>query len=172
MASQLATAARGGFKHSLVPLLALGAFAGIRTGEILRLRWEDIGPKWINVQSKRTRTASRRLVPVLPALKPWLALRRRSAGPVCPYRRVELALARLARSARLKWKRNGLRHSFITYRVAQVQNVAQVALECGNSPAMIFQHYRELVTPQQAAEWFKICPKSVPKISSKITNPL
>jgi len=172
ISSLLAAAANGAFKHPLAPLLALGAFAGIRTWEILRLRWEDIGPKWIEVKSKRTRTASRRLVPVLPALKPWLALHRRPEGPVCPYNRIELALARLARSANLKWKRNALRHSFISYRVAQVQDVAQVSLECGNTPAMIFQHYRELVTPQQAANWFRIRPKNVTKIPRKSTKPL
>jgi len=35
------------------------------------------------------------------------------------------------------WKHNALRHSFISYRLAAVQNTAQVALEAGNSPQMI-----------------------------------
>ncbi len=48
------------------------------------------------------------------------------------------------------WKHNGLRHSFISYRVAQTQNVAQVALEAGNSPRMVFSNYRELVRPADA----------------------
>ncbi len=56
------------------------------------------------------------------------------------------------------WKHNALRHSYISYRVAQVQNVAQVALEAGNSPQMIFQHYRELVQPDAAKAWFAIMP--------------
>ena len=38
---------------------------------------------------------------------------------------------------RVEWKKNGLRHSFISYRVAEIQNVNQVALECGNSPEVI-----------------------------------
>ena len=57
------------------------------------------------------------------------------------------------------WKHNALRHSFISYRVADIQNAAQVALEAGNSPQMIFQHYRELVRPGAAKEWFAIKPK-------------
>jgi hypothetical protein len=57
------------------------------------------------------------------------------------------------------WKHNALRHSFISYRVADIQNVAQVALEAGNSPQMIFQHYRELVRPAEAKAWFAIVPK-------------
>jgi integrase len=57
-----------------------------------------------------------------------------------------------------EWKHNALRHSFISYRVAQIQNVAQVALEAGNSPQMIFKHYRELVRPKEAEAWFGIMP--------------
>jgi hypothetical protein len=54
------------------------------------------------------------------------------------------------------WKHNALRHSFISYRVADIQNVAQVALEAGNSPQMIFRNYRELVKPLDAKRWFSI----------------
>ena len=35
---------------------------------------------------------------------------------------------------------------------------AQVALEAGNSPDIIFKHYRELVTEEAAADWFSIRP--------------
>jgi hypothetical protein len=59
-------------------------------------------------------------------------------------------------------KHNALRHSFISYRVAQIQDVPQVALEAGNSPAMIFGHYRELVTADDAKKWFSIQPKATP----------
>ena len=34
-------------------------------------------------------------------------------------------------------------HSFISYRLAAVQNTAQVALEAGKSPQMILRHYRD-----------------------------
>jgi len=56
----------------------------------------------------------------------------------------------------VEWKHNALRHSFISYRVAAIQNVPQVALEAGNSPAMIFANYREVVTPEDAKTWFAI----------------
>jgi len=57
-----------------------------------------------------------------------------------------------------KWKHNALRHSYISYRVAQTQDVAKVSLEAGNSPQMIFKHYRELVRPKDAEAWFAIRP--------------
>ena len=56
------------------------------------------------------------------------------------------------------WKHNALRHSFISYRVAEAQDVAKVSLEAGNSPQMIFKHYRELVQPKEAKSWFAIVP--------------
>ena len=49
--------------------------------------------------------------------------------------------------------------SFISYRIADVKSADQVALEAGNSPSIIFKHYRELTTEEQAEKWFGILPK-------------
>jgi hypothetical protein len=35
----------------------------------------------------------------------------------------------------------------------------QDTLEAGNSPSIIFKHYRELTTEEQAEKWFGIMPK-------------
>ena len=59
------------------------------------------------------------------------------------------------------WKHNALRHSFISYRVAQIQNVAQVALEAGNSPRMVFSNYRELLRTPDAEKSFGITPEAI-----------
>jgi hypothetical protein len=56
------------------------------------------------------------------------------------------------------WRKNGLRDSFISYRVAAVKNVHQVSLEAGNSPRMIETHYREAVSEEEAKEYFSIAP--------------
>src|SRR5947208_15111694 len=56
------------------------------------------------------------------------------------------ALKRLGRRANIRWKHNALRHSHASYRLAEVKNAAQVSLKMGNSPKMVFRHYRELVT--------------------------
>jgi hypothetical protein len=70
------------------------------------------------------------------------------------------ALRNAAQGAKIKWKQNALRHSFISYRLAEIQDVNRVALEAGNSTQMIFRHYRELATPQQAKTWFAIVPET------------
>jgi len=51
-----------------------------------------------------------------------------------------------------------MRHSFISYRLAILHDTARVALEAGNSPQVIFGHYRELVTPEAATAWFNVKP--------------
>ena len=74
-------------------------------------------------------------------------------SPMTPRRPVE-------GSKPFAWKKNAPRHSFISHRLADVQAAAQVALEAGNSPHIIFQHYRELVTEKGAKAWFAISPDS------------
>jgi len=74
---------------------------------------------------------------------------------------------KIRKAPKIDWKKNALRHSFISYRVAKSKDVAGVALEAGNSPKMIFEHYRELVTPKEATEWFGIVPATgKPNITS------
>ena len=60
---------------------------------------------------------------------------------------------------RLDWPRNTLRQSLICSRITELKSADQVALEAGNSPAVIFKHYRELTTGEQAEAWFSILPK-------------
>ena len=43
--------------------------------------------------------------------------------------------------------------------VTLVKSTDQVALEAGNSPSIIFKHYRELTTEEWAEKWFCIMPK-------------
>jgi integrase len=160
----------------LVPFLVLGAFAGIRHWEIKRLDWSDIrlDRGFIEIKGGKSKTGSRRLVPITPNLSQWLAPYAKASGPVCSYSNMSEELMYLVHKVnkrrkreRLKpvaWKHNALRHSFISYRVAAIQNVNQVALEAGNSPAMIFKHYRELVTPEEAKAWFSITPNGAENV--------
>jgi hypothetical protein len=62
------------------------------------------------------------------------------------------------------WPQNGLRHSYGSYRLAIVKSAAQVALEMGNSPKMIFQHYRQVVTEQDSKLFFSITPKTAANV--------
>ncbi len=146
----------------ILPLMAIGAFAGIRSTEIRRLDWSDI--KWdrghIEIAGRKAKTRSRRLVPLPENLKAWLAPVRRESGPVIEMSDPSGTLGDVAVKAQIPggWRQNGLRHSFISYRVAETGDVARTSLEAGNSPKVVFRHYREVVDEQAAKAWFSIMP--------------
>jgi integrase len=162
------TALFGSASGEVAPALALGAFAGLRSAEILRLDWRDIERHagFIEVAAHKAKTATRRIVPLTDNLSHWLAITPRNGARVWPHSKDRFfkAMRCAADNAKIKWKQNALRHSFISYRLAEIQDVNRVALEAGNSPQMIFRHYRELATPEQARTWFSIRPKSAPNI--------
>jgi integrase len=144
---------------ALIPVLAIGAFAGLRAAEIARLDWSavDLGRRIIELRAGQAKTASRRIVPISDNLAAWLSPLERQ-GLVVPEKVVFVKITKLAKSLGLEWPHNALRHSYISYRIAVVQSAAQVALEAGNSPTIIFKHYRELVTKESADLWFSILP--------------
>ena len=152
----------------LAACLALAGFAGVRMEEILRMTWEDVYRRkgFVEIEAQKAKTARRRLVPISPNLADWLAVAGKTKGRLWPWSKAYLfeAIPNAAREAEIRWKRNALRHSFISYRLALTQNKHQVAEEAGNSPRMIDSHYRELVTPEQAQEWFNVFPSGRPKI--------
>jgi len=153
----------------IAPCIALGAFAGLRAEEIMRLEWADVErrPGFIEVAAHKAKTATRRIVPVSDNLAKWLAIAPRNEGVyVWPRSKAWFfeALRAAANGARVDWKQNALRHSYISYRLAEIQDVNRVALEAGTSPQMIFRNYRELATPEQARNWFAIAPESAPNV--------
>lgn len=146
----------------MLPMMAIGAFTGIRSAEIRRLHWEDI--KWdrnfIELVGSKAKTAARRLVPLSENLKAWLAPWRQETGPIVSISDPAGALSDIAIKAQIPggWRQNGLRHSYISYRVALTGDVARTALESGNSAKMIYRHYREVVDEDTAKIWFAITP--------------
>jgi integrase len=143
---------------TLKPFLALGAFAGLRMAELQRLDWSeiDLDRNFITVAAHKAKTRQRRLVPISANLKLWLKPHQQASGAVCLHKRPQMALARLCKD--FTWEKNGLRHSYISYRLAILHDTARMALEAGNSPEVIFAHYRELVTPGSAQKWFEVDP--------------
>jgi integrase len=161
------------FRHArpeMIPWLAISAFGGVRNAELSRLDWRNVNLKsrFIEVSGGKAKTGTRRLVPICDALFAWLQPHAKPSGPVVEFANVAKQIGWLvddvnearagAGQPEFVWKHNGLRHSFCSYRLAVVQDAAQVALEAGNSPSMLFRHYRELVTKEQGLEWFGIVP--------------
>jgi integrase len=71
----------------VAPCIALSAFAGLRSEEILRLEWQDIErrPGFIEVAAHKAKTATRRIVPAADNLAKWLAMAPRNGARVWPH---------------------------------------------------------------------------------------
>ncbi len=63
--------------------------------------------------------------------------------------------------AAVRWRPNALRHSYASYRFAQIGDAGRVAGELGNSAAVVHRHYRELVKPANAERWFALRPEAL-----------
>src|SRR5476651_1378757 len=61
-------------RSEMVPFLAIGAFAGLRSAEIERLDWSEVhlADKFIEIKAAKAKTASRRIVPISRNLAKWL----------------------------------------------------------------------------------------------------
>ena len=149
----------------VVPYIAIGGFAGLRHAELMRLEWQDvkIAQGHIEVTAKKAKTAQRRIVPMSENLAHWLRPFATTRGLlfVGHGSRFLGKVTRVARDCGFEWPQNGLRHSFASYRLATCKSAAEVALEMGNSPRMVFEHYREIVTPAEAERWWAIAPSAV-----------
>jgi len=141
--------------------LALGGFAGLRRREIERLEWDDVNFErgHIIVGKEKSKTATRRLVPIQPNLMQWLAPYKGRAGNVISGTKSVETFIRFVKEKGLEWPNNALRHSYATYRLAASQDAARVALEMGNSPQKLFSSYRELAAEHDAKAFFAITPK-------------
>jgi integrase len=158
---RLLAAAPFKFQH----VLALAAFAAIRSSELELLDWKHIRllekqeqDRIIKLDTDVTEEASKRSVQIPKILRDWLAAPYKRTGRIWTgthddfYRMQQ----QIAKDAGLKWQNNALRHTCISAKVAITRNVPTVAYESGNSVAIVKRHYLDLMTPSQAEAWFAI----------------
>ena len=150
-----------------IPYLALRAFAGLRDAEASRLGWRnvDLADGWIDIGDAVAKNSdndegNRRLVPIRPSLRAWLEPHAKQSGPVCSVGNTANAIVDLCAAAGVEWERNCLRHSYISYAIAESNDIPRVAVESGNSPAIIRKHYLRVVKPAQAKAWFAVAPQT------------
>jgi integrase len=165
----------------ILPFFALGAFAGLRSSEIQRLNWSEIdfARRLILPSADQTKSAKRRIVPMLPNLFEFLKPYAGCQGKVLPFSRrktyqLTAPALRAAGYGALGNESheekeagiclepapdNGLRHSFASYRFAATCDAAKTAMELGHPDTkLLFSVYRELVTAEEAALYWNIFP--------------
>jgi len=131
------------------------------------LTWESINfdNGTIVVAAAIAKTGRKRKIDMPENLLQWLAPYRGKHGAIFktdPRKRI----AKVSAKSGVKWKRNALRHSFGSYRMEQTKNAGHVALEMGNSPAVVMAHYFEIVEERAAREYWSIKP--IPRHDRKI----
>jgi integrase len=155
-----------------LPYWAMGGFAGLRTAELERLDWAEVhfDSDLIEVKAANSKTASRRFVPIRPALKEWLAPYQSQKGKVAA-KTLRKRLERDRRIANIEhWPGNALRHSFASYHAAEFRDAGMLALELGHrDQRLIFAHYRELVRPTDAHKYWSLRPPA-PRSIALVVN--
>jgi integrase len=140
-------------------VLALGAFAGLQTSEILALKWSNINlrSKFITV-TEVGNDLKRRRVPILPNLGQWLSGLTVIKGAVWAAGTRSLSTAqrnnvtfinamRSKSKPPFRWLEDGMRQSFATYYPIAFPANGRKHLDVPSSLAM------------QAEKWFCVVPK-------------
>lgn len=152
--------AKTGYPETVVPLV-LGAFAGLRRAEITRLKMSNIDMEQgvIILPAEVTKTNQRRVIVINGTLRAWLEDYLRPDqdfdDPSFKYK-----VTRCVKYTKAFWPINGLRHSYVSYRVQNDRDVTATAHECGHSVEILNKHYRCLCTPAEAEKWFDILPET------------
>lgn len=147
----------------LLPFIAIGLFAGLRTAEIQRLDWSAVrlSEKCIIIGAEVAKRRSRRVVEIDDSLAAWLALCAKPSGAIAGFREDQLAfrIRQPTRDAGLsKWRHNGLRHSFASYHLALHGDPTKTAFQMGNSAIMVHNHYKGLVSHGDVQRYWSLRP--------------
>ena len=138
-----------------IPFFAIGLFGGLRVSEIERLDWKhiDLAKRNIDLSWCPTKTLQPRWAPICDKPAGILEPLARAEGRVCPpnLRRLRETAVR---KAGFPWKQNTCRSSFISYRLALIQDVSKVALEAGHDPQTLAAWYRKPIQKADAERYF------------------
>ena len=155
-------------REDFLPALALGMFAGLcPLSELLPLDWAhiDLQNGRIDIAAERTRTAKKRNVTIQPNLAEWLLPFKKETGQVfaSPKRSSATYGAHLTRTRLVAgltaWPPDALRHTFGGMHFAHFKSAGLTAQEMGHTAiSQIEKHYRERVTPSEAAAFWNIRP--------------
>ncbi|MDI6774405.1 MAG: site-specific integrase [Verrucomicrobiota bacterium] len=148
---------------SMVPALAVGFFAGLRTSELFGLNWKDIdlAARRITVLATVAKRRRTRHVHIEDNLLGWLAPYREASGLLAPDgQKWRSRLNNIREKASVAWPANCMRHSFASHHLQKCGDAAKTSLQLGHArdTTLLFEHYRALVTPEDAAAYFGIVP--------------
>lgn len=162
--------------NEVLPIVALGLFAGVRTAEIKKLSWNHISLKvpkdepktkpsdriwgYVRIPADIDAKTGKRKIPIREALYTWLAPIATLHGPIWPVHQergrnlLEAVQAKAGFNDSNPWPSNAKRHTFGTYHAAQFQNLPALSIEMGNSVEVVKKHYYNPDPEMETAEQF------------------
>jgi len=167
---------RGG---KFVKTFALAYFAGIRPSkddsELTKLAEHEadfinLKTGKIFIPAKFSKTKHDRQITITDNLRAWLEAYR--DFPIIP-QNYGTPLSKIRTHFDLK--RDETRHSFISYHVALHRSIGDAALQAGNSESMVKNHYLNLHTKEEGAQFFAIVPALERRravVEEEITHPV
>lgn len=151
--------------------VALGAFAGIRPYETLRVTWRDVGTEdnFISVRGRSAKTGGTRHITLRPVLRAWLDYlyppdaRKPDAKLVTGCG--QGTQCRLHRFAGMRdWPQDALRHSFASYSIKGGTPLHEVQADMGHVGLDLLRtRYLNMsgLTKAGAEEWWNMTPERV-----------
>jgi integrase len=159
-----------------VGFIALGLFAGIRPEEIEAMQPDDvnIARGFAEVRAEVAKTRQRRLVDLSENCRAWLKVGldlpptnprgrmnkvRLKAGFEGYRKKLVAGREKWIKVSGEEWPHDCMRHSFCSYHLAMHGSADKTAVQMGHrSTDMLFRHYRELVTKEEAEKFWEISP--------------
>jgi integrase len=159
-------------KHDVqcLPYLVIGCWMGLRPFEMRRLKWSawDWDRGYVDVGADvALKVMSQRFVPIPENVRALLHGRHEDARWGVRYKRRAKACTRVHDQHTLavllrehgvidEWPQDVMRHSYISYRLAQGHGRGQVAEWAGNSESEIRRSYRRPLRKEDGEAWFAV----------------
>ena len=140
--------------------LVIAGFCGLRRCEVRKQQWSDIDfkKKILVVTRAKRGTPSYRTIPINQAALAWLQLCEQKDFEFISKGMAIDRIRKLGREHGVTLPKNAFRHSFVTYRIAQLQDRNQPALEAGHSLQEQTKSYKQNASREDGVEWFNVFP--------------
>lgn len=119
--------------------------------------------RFVTVRGPSAKSRRIRNVRMMENLDSWLRPLLCASGPVAPANYWDRRRDLKALLGVDHWKQNGCRHSFGSYLYGLEEDATYVASQMGHTgDKMLFEHYRALVAPEDAIDYWAITPSTHP----------
>lgn len=151
-------------KPSMLAYLSLSLFAGVRPEELEVVDWKCIKESGdatvLVIGAEASKVHTRRVLKLHPTAIRWMEIAKDADSDLPVSASTRKRYIRQLKTALWmnEWTQDILRHTAANHMLALKHDAAAVALDLGNSPAILLRHYRALVSDQETKRFWSLCP--------------